>query len=135
MASSEMTLAELRAQNVVKPNKHGAVKTFADGMMFDSKLEATHWGNLRLAERAGRISGLRRQVTFELQPGFAGNDGRRVRSIEMCWDFTYVEDGRSVVNDTKGIQTRESRIKVKMFRFKFPQYVVRITKAEGGKRR
>lgn len=51
-------------------NKFGAkrVKDPCTGEMFDSIAEHKRWCELRLLERAGRISGLKRQVTFELIP-------------------------------------------------------------------
>lgn len=51
-------------------NKFGAkqIKDPATGEIFDSKKEFIRWCELRLLERAGRISGLKRQVTFELIP-------------------------------------------------------------------
>ena len=51
-------------------NKYGAkkVKDPITGFLFDSKAEYTRWCELRLLERAGKISRLRRQVSYELIP-------------------------------------------------------------------
>ena len=51
-------------------NKFGAkkVKDPFTGELFDSKAEHRRWCELRLLERAGKISGLKRQVSFELIP-------------------------------------------------------------------
>ena len=51
-------------------NKFGAkkIKDPFTGDVFDSKTEHKRWCELRLLERAGKISRLRRQVTFELIP-------------------------------------------------------------------
>lgn len=51
-------------------NKFGAkkIKDPASGEIFDSKKEFIRWCELRIMERAGKISGLKRQVTFDLIP-------------------------------------------------------------------
>ena len=40
--------------------KYGNTRVSVDGMPFDSKREAARWQELRLMERAGEISDLRR---------------------------------------------------------------------------
>ena len=54
----------------VTGNKFGAKKITdpATGFVFDSKAEYKRWCELRLLERAGKISRLRRQVSYELIP-------------------------------------------------------------------
>jgi hypothetical protein len=47
-----------------KKSKYGAVKTEVDGIMFDSKREASRYQELRLLEQAGEITNLRLQVPF-----------------------------------------------------------------------
>lgn len=42
-----------------KKSKYGAVKTEVDGIMFDSKREASRYQELRLLEQAGEIANLR----------------------------------------------------------------------------
>lgn len=51
-------------------NKFGAkkIKDPATGYEFDSKKEFYRWCELRIMERAGKISDLQRQVKFELIP-------------------------------------------------------------------
>lgn len=51
-------------------NKYGAkrVKDPVTGELFDSSKEYRRWCELKLLERAGKVSGLKRQVTFELIP-------------------------------------------------------------------
>lgn len=91
-------------------NKYGARKVKApDGQVFDSVLEFHRWGMLRLLERAGRISDLKRQVSFELIPK---QDGER--ACNYVADFTYMEDGKLVVEDCKGFRTPEYRLKRKL---------------------
>ena len=50
-------------------SKYGNRKIKApDGEVFDSVKEFHRWGLLKLMERAGKISDLKRQVSFELIP-------------------------------------------------------------------
>lgn len=91
-------------------NKYGARKlTAPDGQKFDSVKEFHRWGCLRLLERAGKISDLKRQVSFELIPK---QDGER--ACTYVADFVYYEDGKMVVEDCKGFKTDVYRIKKKL---------------------
>lgn len=91
-------------------NKYGARKVTApDGQVFDSVKEYHRWGMLRLLERAGRISDLKRQVSYELIPKQKGE-----RACSYVADFTYMEDGKLVVEDCKGFRTPEYRLKRKL---------------------
>ena len=91
-------------------NKYGArkVKT-PDGQVFDSHMEYHRWCELRLLERAGRITDLRRQVIYELIPK---QDGER--ACNYVADFVYNEDGKQVVEDAKGHKTEAYKIKKKL---------------------
>lgn len=102
-------------------NKFGAKKITdpATGYVFDSKKEYHRYCELRLLERAGKISGLCRQVSYELIPT------QRAKSTEVykagphkglpkpgsvieqacsyVADFMYFnEEGKLVVEDCKG---------------------------------
>ena len=92
-------------------NKYGARKVTApDGQVFDSVKEYHRWCELRLLERAKRISDLKRQVKYELIPK---QDGER--ACTYVADFVYIDfDGRTVVEDTKGMRTDAYRIKKKL---------------------
>lgn len=114
-------------------NKYGA-KKFIDPFtldVFDSKKEYKRWRELLLLARAGKISGLCRQVSYELIPT------QRAKSTEVykagpqkglpkpgaviekaCTyvaDFLYFgEDGKLVVEDCKGVRTDAYIIKRKL---------------------
>ena len=91
-------------------NKYRARKVKApDGQVFDSVKEYHRWGVLRLLERAGRITDLKRQVSYELIPKQQGE-----RACSYVADFTYNEDGKLVVEDCKGYRTPEYRLKRKL---------------------
>lgn len=96
-------------------NKYHSKQTCVDGIKFDSKKEATRYCELKLLQRAGEIKDLQRQVRFELIPS-QRIDGRIVeRPISYIADFVYTnKDGQQIVEDTKGIKTREYIIKRKL---------------------
>ena len=92
-------------------NKYGARKlTAPDGLVFDSVKEYQRWGELKILQRAGVISKLRRQVTYELIPKQQGE-----RACNYIADFVYVNDkGETVVEDCKGYKTEVYRLKKKL---------------------
>ena len=90
--------------------KYGNRKlTAPDGQKFDSVKEYHRWGCLRLLEMAGAISNLERQVKYELIPKQIGE-----RACNYVADFTYLENGRLVVEDVKGVKTDAYKIKRKL---------------------
>lgn len=94
-------------------NKYGAKKITdpATGYVFDSKKEYHRWCELRLLERAGKITDLKRQVKYELIPK---QDGER--AVFYVADFVYIDtaNGKTVVEDTKGVRTDAYKIKRKL---------------------
>ena len=93
--------------------------TAPDGSTFDSKKEYTRWCELKLLERAGKISGLQRQVKYQLlptvyerYPRYSEKTGKRLKDgivvieKECCYiaDFVYTdnETDQLVVEDVKG---------------------------------
>lgn len=84
-------------------NKYGARKIKApDGQVFDSQKEFNRWGVLKLLERVGKISDLKRQVKYVLIPA-QKLEGKLVeREVSYIADFEYMEDGKKIVEDVKG---------------------------------
>ena len=114
-----------------KKSKYYNVKTRAlDGTVFDSYKEARKWDELLLLQRAGEISDLQRQVRYELIPaqyqtyeryskrGERLKDGVRLleRKVEYVADFVYTiaETGENIVEDTKGVKTKDYILKRKL---------------------
>lgn len=97
-------------------NKYHAIKTWTDGIWFDSKREARCYQTLLMRQRAGEITHLARQVPYELQPGFVANDGAKVRPIKYIADFVYYDVilGKQVIVDCKGYRTKEYLLKKKL---------------------
>ena len=95
-------------------SKYGNKKVEVDGIVFDSKREARRYLELTLLEKAGEIRSLERQVKFELIPS-QRIDGKVVeRSCDYVADFTYWQDDQFVVEDTKGMKTKDYIIKRKL---------------------
>ena len=95
-------------------SKFHAQKTTVDGITFDSRKEAYRYLVLKGMEEDGTIEDLRRQVRYELIPAF-DVDGRHCRPVFYVADFVYVEDGKEVVEDVKGMRTDVYRLKSKLF--------------------
>ena len=80
---------------------------------------------LRILEKAGQITGLRRQVRFLLipeqrEPDTVGPKGGvkkgkvLERAVYYVADFVYEEVGGTVVEDAKGMRTKDYIIKRKL---------------------
>ena len=95
-------------------SKYHARKTTVDDITFDSKREADRYLVLKGMEEDGLIEDLRRQVRYELVPAF-DVDGRHYRPVYYVADFVYVEDGKEVVEDVKGMRTDVYKLKSKLF--------------------
>lgn len=96
-------------------SKYGNRTVVYQGIKFDSQRELERWLELKLLERAGEITDLQRQVKFELIPSQM-YDGKVVeRAVNYIADFVYQEkNGNKVVEDTKGMRTKEYILKRKM---------------------
>ena len=106
-------------------NKYRNKKVIVDEKEFDSKREGNRYKELKLLERAGEIKNLELQPRFLLQDSFKKN-GRTFRKIEYVADFKYIENGKTIVEDTKGIQTDVFKLKHKIFEKVYPDLELRI---------
>lgn len=113
-------------------NKYGNQKVVIDGEVFDSKREAYRYIALKQYERSGVICNLRRQVVYELIPAQRDKStrvykkGRKKgqpipgkiieKAVTYIADFVYIDnyDGKEVVEDAKGMRTRDYIIKRKL---------------------
>lgn len=99
-----------------KNNKYSNKKVTIDGETFDSKKEHRRYCELKLLERAGEIRSLERQVKFVLIPS-QRIDGRVAeRECAYIADFKYQDahTGELIVEDTKGVRTKDYIIKRKL---------------------
>lgn len=84
---------------------------------YDSKKEARRHAELLLLQKEGWITDLETQVKFDLLPS-QRVDGKVVeRPVAYVADFVYKQDGKTVVEDTKGFRTRDYIMKRKMMLF------------------
>jgi hypothetical protein len=113
-------------------NKYGNKKVKIDGEVFDSKREYYRYMELKLLEKCGAISDLKRQVTYELIPVQREKStrvyqkGRKKgqpiegkvieKAVTYIADFTYIDTatGKTIVEDSKGYHTKEYILKRKM---------------------
>jgi len=110
-------------------SKYGNKKITKNGEIFDSHKEYRRYCALLLLERAGAITDLRRQVKYVLIPQqreYTGETDRKgilkngkviERECSYVADFVYKEDGKLVVEDTKGVRTKDYIIKRKLMLF------------------
>lgn len=94
-------------------SKYRNRKTTVDGICFDSAAEASRYGQLKMLERAGTISGLTLQPQFVCVVG-----GEKICTYKA--DFAYFEDNKRVVEDVKGVATPVYRLKKKLTEALYP---------------
>ncbi len=100
-----------------KRPKYSNKKIVLDGETFDSKAECRRYQELLILRRTGQISDLKRQVAFELVPSVKLlGAARATPAIRYFADFTYIENGALVVEDTKGYLTTEYKMKRHMMK-------------------
>lgn len=120
-------------------SKYGSRKVTIDGITFDSIREGNRYKELKLLERAGIITGLQRQVKYVLIPAqreFCNEiytkgknkgcfkPGKLLeKECSYIADFVYVQDGKTIVEDTKGFRTEAYKIKRKLM---LKEYGIRI---------
>jgi hypothetical protein len=105
-------------------NKYRNKKIEVDGHKFDSKKEATRYICLKNELGLGIIGNLKLQPEFILQDGFKIS-GKKFREIKYVADFMYTRNGKTIVEDVKGIKTEVYKIKKKMFlkRYNHPDLI------------
>ena len=108
--------------------KFHSKKITVDGITFNSKKEYRRYCELIMLEKAGQIQNLELQKVYELIPAQYetferyGKNGNRLKDGSRCIekacvykaDFVYTENGKTVVEDTKGFKTKDYIIKRKL---------------------
>ena len=101
-----------------KPSKFGNVKTEIDGHTFDSKAEARRYSELKMLAAADEIMG------FGLQPSFVLPGSIRYRP-----DFIVCgKDGTVWVEDVKGYETKDFKLKKKLWDSHYKWLELKIVK-------
>jgi hypothetical protein len=90
-------------------SKYGARKVTYDGIAFASLKEGARYLVLKALQQAGRITNLRLQVPYPCKVG-------DVLICKYIADFTYVEDGKEITEDAKGVRTPIYRLKKKLIK-------------------
>lgn len=109
-------------------SKYNNKKTIVDNIKFDSKAEANRYIELKMLEKARKISDLELQPKFILQEQYINNKGEKIRAITYKADFCYLEGNKIVVEDVKGVETKEFKIKKKLFENKYRDIDFRLIK-------
>ena len=111
---SSISLAEYHAQfgggrkTASKRNKFNATKIEKDGMKFDSVKEYNRYIELTAQMQRGEISELKCQVKFELAPKVKIAGEKRAKpALRYFADFTYMSNGKLIVEDVKSAVTRK----------------------------
>lgn len=120
--SEHMSMDEYRKQigtfadKAAVKSKYHNVKTTVDGILFDSKLEAGRYRELKLILAAGEIK------SFNLQPEFKFRCGIKYRADFIVWGL----DKIPWVEDSKGVRTKEFSLKLKLWKDEYPDMELRI---------
>lgn len=109
-------------QNPTRPrefrqNKYRNQKTIVDGITFDSKAEARRYCELKNLKAYQKIMWFTRQPSF-LLPG----------EIRYRPDFIICAGGRIWVEDVKGMETKEFKLKRKLWDEAYPGLPLKIVK-------
>lgn len=77
-------------------------KIIIEGIVFDSKLEAKRYKELKFLEQKGLIRDLQLQKKYLLQPKYRKNN-RTIREITYRADFSYfsIKDNKYIIEDVK----------------------------------
>jgi hypothetical protein len=131
LISPEQALSTLKGQPPpeIKGNKYRACKTTVDNVTFHSRKEADRYLHLKMLQAQGIIKDLILQPKFVLQEGFKTVEGEKIKPITYVADFQYTEceTGATIVEDVKGMKTKDYLLKRKLFLKLYPQYKYIIT--------
>lgn len=103
-----------------RKHKYNARRIFRNGRTWDSTGEYGRYCELQLLEKANAIQDLECQPKFSLTKA----------EIGYCADFSYIEDGRQVVEDFKGVRTPRFNIICRLWKHYGP-CLLRITGRRG----
>lgn len=95
-----------------KRNKYGAKRTVVDGILFDSKAEASYYSMLKMREKAGDVSAVELQRPFSL----LGPKGELICTYKADFCFWDHKADKFRVVDVKGVETSVFKLKRKMMK-------------------
>lgn len=103
-----------------KSNKYGSKKVQAYGRLWDSQMELDFYEYLRNKFGAEKVI---IQPKFVLQESFKQDD-KLVRAITYAADFEIY--GLNLVYDVKGMVTQQGKMRIKMFKAKYPDLSLQL---------
>lgn len=120
-------------------------RTGHDGFAYDSKTEMDRFYYLQILAKAGEISDLQRQVSYELfayqttdQAGYSTKHkpimvGKKRNKVAVYTpDFVYKNAaGETVVEDVKGFSDEASKFRIRVFESFYGQHVTIVKKVRG----
>lgn len=93
-----------------RKSKYNNVKVTIDGIKFDSKAEATYYGQLKELEKSGIIKDFKRQIRYPLL------DKNGTKRLAYIPDFIITTNtGNVYYIDVKGVLTPATNIKIAYF--------------------
>jgi len=105
-------------------NKFSAQKIEIDGITFDSRAEGRRYSQLKLLERAKEIKALAVHPTFPLKI-----NGVTIGTYKP--DFVFFEGGRQIVEDVKGVVTKDASLRMRVFMALYPTHELWIVDKKG----
>ena len=108
-----------------RDNKYHAVTTHIDGCVFASKKEARRYRVLKQLEERGVITELKLQPAYVLLDAFQ-HAGKTVKAIRYIADFEYQQEGKTIIEDVKGVETDVFKLKRKWFWLKYPSLELHV---------
>lgn len=101
-----------------RPNKYRAIKTKIGDELFASKLEAEHYLILKDKEKCGEIKDLETQHELSI----------KINNKHICIyiaDYFYFDNSaqRWVVSDAKGVETEVFKLKWKLAKALYPEFI------------
>jgi hypothetical protein len=117
----------MKKENSPKKSKYKNKETMADGIVFDSEAEARYYLKLQMLKLSGLIEDFELQPKFELQPSFKTPESQTIRAITYTADFLVtLSSGVQEIIDVKGMETQQGIMRIKMFKYHYPHYKIRI---------
>ncbi len=98
------TIESYSASPEAKQSKYRNQRVTIDGISFDSKKEGERYRQLKMLERAGKVSNLALQPAFELAPAVS-IAGKLKKPLRYVADFSYIKNGKIITEDVKGMKT------------------------------
>lgn len=112
----------------------------AHGIKWDSQSELIRYEQLLEMQKNKEIKKLMahsKEIRFVLLEActYETMEGQTKKQLPITYtpDFVYVQDGKHIAEDVKGMVTDAFRLKAKMFRAKYPKFILRLVKATTSK--